>query len=974
MKPVNPRLNRKHPLSGSLVASYDFARGLNETLNPELNPLTPGGSWVWSPSRHGHAYDSNGADTGDTLGISGEPTWYDQFVARDKFSIESVFYPQADAGSFASFFLSISVSGSPFRLIEQYFERFGNGWAQSLANGSGTDPNVSGSVSGGEIIHVIGTVNGRDHSLYVNGYGVSSETADADPPTDLSCSSMEFAATNWDRSMGAIRFYNQALSPSAVYGQFARPFDIVSGERSRLYFYSGAAVQDITAPLQSSGALYTPTVTAGPVSVELPVQSSGTLHTPAVSGEAVEVDAPLISSSASLLTPAVVIRPYDLSAPLIASTSTTTAPTVVLEETLQLPGISSASSLYTPSLSVASSTVSLPIASGSNLFAPEIEPQDVSIDLPALGGSQLYSPSVDQATTLAAPVIESSATLATPEIILGDVALALPLIGGTTLHAPRLGADTIISKMTLSAESRSISLAAEHNQVLLTTSSNSVRFFLSGSFESSAVSPGAEVTQLIMPALASTSTVAAPELVVQPVDIGAPVISSTSTTYAPAMVQAQDIRPPDIANASTAYAPTASLAGYPLAMPVLTSGTLFSPELELSVTAPLLAATTTLHEPSIGAAGLLEMPLLSSGEIHTPAVGTLSFTLNAPALSSTAALHSPWLERTAGAPTTVSGATALSLAQMGFTTTLPADPITTASVTVTTPAELNAALGTSANHITITGDMSGSTFTIPTGRSDLLIDGSSANTGTWYMSSWCQRIKFEGVRMEGMIIGYPSSDESMCRDLQFVDCVCINGGHDDWGVFFELRGKRVLISGCRSEDIIDRYAVWFDGGASISEDIVIFNNYFDVDGAESGMRLYNTHRLTVVKNMVQSGFKHCFRLHSSGGRATENVYAGYNQWENRGIMFATISGDQVNDVMIEHTVQTVRDNGRGGEDSMCQLDLTGRLDSLTFQNNWAATNDQDQFPGNASSASGQDDWTWSSNTVVYLDGTARSFT
>ena len=152
---------------------------------------------------------------------------------------------------------------------------------------------------------------------------------------------------------------------------------------------------------------------------------------------------------------------------------------------------------------------------------------------------------------------------------------------------------------------------------------------------------------LVLPLIASTTTLYSPTLVPGSVNVTLPAIAATTTLYAPAVVPVQTLTLPDIAATTNLFSPTIVPGSVNVTLPQISSTAIYSPVIvpgSVSVTMPSISSTAALYAPVIVPGSVsIQLPFISSGaQLFAPSV-VASGGLGLPVISSTTVLYEPTL-------------------------------------------------------------------------------------------------------------------------------------------------------------------------------------------------------------------------------------------------------------------------------------------------------------------------------------------
>lgn len=906
----------------NVVASYEFDSELTDSINGG-DAWTASGTWTWEtpPSGWTNAYRQNAS--GDVLTISSEPSWWSDWIANGACTVEILVRANGDASSFDNYFFSQTVTGSPFRLIELWFQRFGGGWHMSVNNESATNPSVSDSITGTQVFHLFAAFDGTAQTLTVyDGSSTSSDsaTASATPATANAFSTMTFGGANWDSlDVGLVRFWDTALTTGEIATQVSDPFGITAGNSTTTVNLTGASIEPaVNAPVLAS--------------------SVGRMLTGASLGPVVGTPSVTQIVSRTLMGTALdpVVRSPSVSASLVGTiTGAAIAPEVAAPTTRQI----TTRSITGASIDPAVGAPALPdfairldgLAVDPVVYAPSnIRTQSVT-----LAGLSI-DPIVDTVRRIDTPTARSrlraSLELSSPSatLSLADVFASLRLDDVCV----RLSADISLRNYVASDQSRDLVGVSIDPAVQTPTRGSGASVLLSGAFVSQVVRAPKTIQDLIQ-------TVQVSGVSISPV-VGDPSFASS-------------------ASAALTGAAINPAIGTPVTItPEAQSVTLTGVSIDPSVGTPL--AATQNDSQTIGLSGVLS-------DVSQPAIA--------------------WTLRTmTGRPADAAAAVAAAQSAMGFSAAIAAPPVTSSTLNCSTPAQVVSALGSNAVRINITGDMTGSSFVINTGRTDIHIVGDSPNIGTWYIGEQCRRISFDGVRMEGSdIFAFDVPGPNMASDITFTGCRFVNGGRGGGGSCLTLRGKRILVENCDTEDEIQDYAIYMDDGfgtttRDINEDIVVVNNRLRVGILQACTRFVYVHRLVMTGNKLVSRSRHNFRLHAEAG-TTNNVYFSHNYLLNRGQMHGTQPAgsptDDVSDVLIQYNTTEMRDvPGRPTSETFSMTEFeesTANLYRFAYSHNWVQTPAGDEHVRKSNFAATTGGlWVWDNNTTVDVDGTLKSVT
>ena len=209
-------------------------------------------------------------------------------------------------------------------------------------------------------------------------------------------------------------------SPASVYAPQVQPAQFVAvpaiDAGAALYAPTAAQVGGgtqtvVPSLLDSSPALYAPSLAVGPVGVTLPALAS----TPAV------------------YAPSLAVGPVGIAVPVLTSTPATYAPTVGAvggaTQGITTGFLDAGRATYTPALAAGPVVVTLGILqSAPALYPPVLIPESL-VALPALvSGSALYAPGLTPSWTATVPLLDAGADLFPPVINPAAVAIGLDLL------------------------------------------------------------------------------------------------------------------------------------------------------------------------------------------------------------------------------------------------------------------------------------------------------------------------------------------------------------------------------------------------------------------------------------------------------------------------------------------------------------------------------------------------------------------
>lgn len=330
----------------------------------------------------------------------------------------------------------------------------------------------------------------------------------------------------------------------------------------------------------------------------LPVIASGAALTPPTVSITQALSLPAIASGAALNSPALA---YAISLPAIASGANLDAPTVsggeqpaqagyrsflaiwmggaglpagAGDQGLTLPHIASGAALNSPALAYA---VTLPhVGPDSVLNAPSLA---YAVTLPTIGsGASLFAPTLAYAVSL--PAIASTAQLFAPTLA---YQVQLPAIGsGAALNAP-----TLAYAVTLPAIGPDTQL-----------------------FPPTVVESGS----LALPHIDSTAVLNVPALAYS---MSLPFIGSTAQLSAPSLAAEQTLSLPALASGALLNAPTLA---YAISLPTITGTVVNAPSVAYAVTLPFIGSTAALFPPSLLYDQLVSLPTIPSGSQLFPPV------------------------------------------------------------------------------------------------------------------------------------------------------------------------------------------------------------------------------------------------------------------------------------------------------------------------------------------------------------------
>lgn len=230
----------------------------------------------------------------------------------------------------------------------------------------------------------------------------------------------------------------------------------------------------------------------------------------------------------------------------------------------------------------------------------------------------------------------------------------------------------------------------------------------------------------------------------------------------------------------------------------------------------------------------------------------------------------------------------------------PTRPSITREVTVSTAAELEAAVATPGTRILASGLQGGDVW-IGTNDIEIVADAGSS-FGQLLIAQGTQRVRIEGGRWGTVRVEVPADfsgggasyrPELMAEDL-WLEGLTIDSGSES---AYEIRGKRIAILG--NDITAGRYSIWCgDTGEFQTEDFILYDNVFRSAGPESTVRLVSVLRSAAVSNVFSNTYKHNYRIHG----VSDLNFAADNLLVGTGVMLGTMEGDSLGQVWFDDNV------------------------------------------------------------------------
>ncbi len=280
----------------------------------------------------------------------------------------------------------------------------------------------------------------------------------------------------------------------------------------------------------------------------------------------------------------------------------------------------------------------------------------------------------------------------------------------------------------------------------------------------------------------------------------------------------------------------------------------------------------------------------------------------------------------------------------------PTRPSVTREVTVSTAAELEAAVATPGTRI-LTRGLSGGDVWI--GASDIeIVADAGSSFGQLLIAQGTRRVRIEGGRWTTVRVEVPadfSGGAASYRPELMAEDVSLEGLTIDSGAesAYEIRGKRIAIVG--NDVTAGRYSVWCgDTGDYQTEDLILYDNVFRSAGPESTVRLVSVLRSATISNVISNSYKHNYRIHgvSDLNFAADNLLAG------TGVMLGTMEGDSLGRVWFDDNVMH--------HDSPDLFNPAPAIGALVARRNTVYARQHDSFYGGAVGPG----WTLSENQVA----------